>query len=527
MANWFVVLPPLITLCTAILTRKIPLSLGIGSATAALIATNGSTKLSIQLIATRVFEYINDIDTFYSFSFLFMIGILVILINSTGGAAAFAHKITRHLTNAASVEFSSILLSCSLFIDDYLNSLTVGYIIRPLTQTFAIPRAKLAFLIHSFAGPLVVLIPLSSWSAYIIKQLDQSGIALHNGSTTVLHADPFAVFLQTVPFIFYSFLLLASVLFIVHNRISFGPMHKHEHTAQTTGNLWNGKTPLEQAIDTTNTTNQSLFDLLVPMGTLVASVIVGIPFFGDYYLFGGTRSLIDSFNNSNTFLALFTAGIITVCISLLFAVYRKKIQLTDITSLITAGISIMLPAVMMVLMAGTLGSLLKNDLHTGIYLAELLIGSVPIAFLPCMFFIASAIIAITTGSAWGTIALMLPIAIPMLLSFLSLNPPLSPHDIPILFPVLGAILAGSASGDHISPISETTIMTSTSAGAYPFDHTQTQFPYALPVLCSSALSFLIAGNLTHYPILINASLSLSVGLIVCLGSLSLLNRWYK
>ncbi len=526
--TWLSLLPPLIVLVCAFITRRLHLSLAIGLITGCLIAASFSLPKFIQLITHRMYLQISDIDTLYTYSFLILISITIILISRTGGINAFAQVITQRLNNTKKVETASLLLSFMLFIDDYLSNLTVGYIMRPLTNRFNIPRAKLAFLVHSLSGPLVILVPISSWVAMITSQLDQTGIAPQAISTTRIIADPFFIYVQSIPFIFYSFFIILSVWFIVQKRISFGPMHTHEQIAQTTGNLFGGKKPPIHRLEDVPHAQGTIADLVVPLITLISCVVIGIPYAGGYYLLGGNRTLIEAFKkNDQTFFVLFAAGCITLGISLILALTRRMIAVREMPRIVINGITLMIPAILMLFLASTLGTVLRLDLLTGNYLAEQLLGSFNIMLLPVMFFIISAITATITGSSWGTIALMLPIAIPMLTSLLAIPLPTTPNNLLLLFPSLGAIFSGAVCGDHISPISETTIMASTSSGCYPIDHAQTQFPYAAPALICSGLAFLVSGLLMHYNTIINVSISFGIGITVCFSMLYLADKLYK
>ena len=523
--TWVVLVPPIIVLVCAFVTRKLNLALAVGLASATLIATNFSVPAAGKLAAQQLIGRLTDIDNLYMYAFLLMIGTVVALMSATGGAYAFAHTITKKLRTAKMVESSSILLSMALFIDDYLSNLTTGYVMRPLTDRFKIPRAKLAFLVHSLSGPFVILIPISSWVAFITSTLDEAGIGTSSTANLKIAADPFFVYLNAIPFIFYSFLLIASVWFIVRRRISFGPMYQQEKIAQETGNLFGGKKPPTDKIQAHQHANGSIADLLLPLAVLIGTVMIGIPYTGGYYLFGGPNNLLDAFkNNTDTFFVLFVAGVLTLAISFAFSLARKTLTINQVPKIIKQGIELMLPPVIMVFLAATLSEVIKNDLQTGQYLASLFaLGSLSINLLPCMFFVVSVVASTMTGTSWGTILVMLPIAIPMITSLSTSAIPAAPEAVSLLFPVLGAIFSGAVCGDHISPISETTIMAATSTGSYPVDHTQTQFPYAAPAMVCSAISFLIAGQLAGSSAWIVLGVSLGVGMVLCLGSLQLMN----
>jgi len=509
----------------ALYTKQLAPALAIGIITAASIATGISQpSATITLIFSRLFAQVTDTGNLYTYGFLLIIGSLIILLGHTGGASAFAHLFTQKLKSARMAETSSFLLSCTLFIDDYLSNITVGHIMRPLTDTFLIPRAKLAFLVHSMTGPLVILAPISSWAAMIVSQLENAGISsMHTPYTKVL-VDPFYVYLKSIPFIFYSLFLITSVIFIIRQRVSFGPMKMHEDIAHNDKNLFGGKpAPATMDINKDNEKPGDLTDFLVPLVTLLVTVIGGIAYAGNYCLLGGDATFIQAVrNNQQPFLVFSSASLLTFVISVLYAWIRKRVTLSAVPSIALQGSLLMLSPIVMVFLASTLGSMLTSDLHTGNYLAHLLIGNVSMAFLPCMFYVTSLIITIATGSAWGTIALMLPIAIPMITSMSGMSLPATPEHIYILYPVLGALFSGAVCGDHISPISETTIMAASSSGCYAIDHVKTQFPYALPATLYSFFAFIIAGHITNYTQSI--VISLGIGISFCLFTLYILNK---
>lgn len=518
--SWLVLLPPVLVLIIALYSKQLIPALGIGIFSAGYIATGGYNPIqALFLIGSRIFTQITDLDNLYTYLFLILIGSLIILLNQTGGAGAFATLFTKHLRSKRMAETSSFLLSCTLFLDDYLSNLTVGHVMRPLTDTFFIPRAKLAFLVHSMTGPLVILAPLSSWAAMIVSQLENTGITAQYDANTKILVDPFYVYLKAIPFIFYSLFLIGSVIFIIRKRISFGPMKVHEDIAHKEHNLFGGKTPPHTIdIQSIQSTPGTLSDFLVPLSSLIITVIGGIAHSGGYYLCGGNATFIQAIkNNQQPFLVMAKASVITFCISVLYALLRNRINVRSIPTTLMQGTLLMLSPIIMVFLASTLGLLLKNDLRTGHYLATILIGNISITILPCMLYITSLIITIATGSAWGTIALMLPIAIPLITSMSGLALPITPEQLPILYPVLGAIFSGAVCGDHISPVSETTIMAASSAGCYPMDHVKTQFVYALPAIIYAFIAFIIAGNIPSY--IQSLITSLSIGGSLCLLTL--------
>lgn len=522
------VIPPFLVLVTACVTRKLNPSLIAGLISAAVIATDASLIGSINLLAKRFYEKLADIDTFYSYGFLIAIGTMITLIAYTGGVHALAKTIAPRLKRKSSAERYSFFLSMLLFIDDYLSNLTVGTVMRPLTDHIGIPRSKLAFLVHSLSGPLVILVPVSSWVAMITSNLHYAGVGQENTTAIKIYANPFFIYLSAIPFIFYSLILIASVWFIIHYNISYGPMQEHEQIAEQTGNLLGGKQSPVATIPIDHQTHGSLFDLIFPLSALIIGVVFGILYNGNCFIFGGTNSIMQALQqNNNPFAVLFFAGLGSLLLSLASAFIRKGITIASIPALFQDGFMLMIQAIIMITLASLLGAMLKSDLHTGEYLARTLLGSMSITILPFAFFLVALITAVMTGTSWGTIALLLPIAIPMLTATTTIPLPLDSSDIPFLFPVIGAIFSGAVCGDHVSPISETTIMAATSTASYPLDHAYTQIFYALPAIICSGISFLICGQLTGYSTSTNALLSLSIGLLSCLALLTGVHILYK
>lgn len=504
--SWLVLTPPIIVLVIAFITKKLNPALITGIICAAFIATDFNIIDGIKLTGTRLWGELISLDSIFTYSFLIMLGIIVALIGASGGAAAFTRVAAKKLKNAKMAETASIVLSFSLFIDDYLSNTTVGYVMRPLTDSFKVVRAKLAFLVHSIATPLVVLAPISAWSAMITSSLDKSGISPDHATKDLqVLARPFFVYVQSIPFIFYSFLMIVSVLFIVYKRISFGPMRAHEIIAEKTGNLMGGKEDNAPSIDGKQRTKGTLADLFVPLITLICSI---------------------------TFVTLYSqklilAGLFTLIVGFSFSLFRKRMTIQRMPNVIWGGAKLMFDPIIMLFLASVLGEIIAFNLHTGDYLASMINGTVSIALIPFILFIVSTTIAVATGTSWGTIAIMVPIMVPMVIALSQADTPATLGQIALLFPSLGAVLSGAVCGDHISPVSETTIMAASSAGSEPVDHATTQFFYALPAVLCSGLAFLISGYLINHSNWVNYSVSFGVSLAVCLASLYMLNKTKK
>lgn len=523
--SWLSLVPPLLVIILASSTKRLNLSLIIGLFLATLIATDGNPLNATQLLANRLYLQLFSFDTACNYLFLFIISILIVLISSTGGALAFAHAITKKLRSVRMVETASLMVSSTLFIDDYLSNLTAGNAMRSLTDRFAIPRVKLTYLVHALSSPLLIICPVSSWVAMLTGQLEKADISTVVTASTKIIGEPFMIYVQLIPFIFYSFLLIASVWWVVQLRISFGPMRTHEQIAHKTGNLFGGKQAPAATIEIHEKPHASAADLILPIGLLIGSIFFGFLYAGGFWLFGGPYGFAQALqHNTKTAEVLLIAGFLTLTVSIIMALWRNTIMRRELPSIFYDGIRFMYASVFMIYLATTLGEVLKVDLKTGAYLAGLVQGTLAIWLLPCIFYALSTAISFVIGSTWGTIALMAPIGIQILITLTSGSAPFYPHDIPMLFPLLGAIFAGAICGNHISPISDTTIMSCSSCGSYPIDHIYTQLPYVIPVIASTLLAFIVAGIFAPYGFGYAWGLSLTIGLVSCLGSLWVINR---
>jgi tetracycline resistance efflux pump len=495
--TWLVLLPPLLVLVIAFITKRVLFSLGWGIGIAALIAASGNPLTALLLIGKHTAAQLN-VANLYIFGFLTALGILITLIAHAGGSAAYSNLIKRFSTTKTGVELATVGLSLCMLFDDFFSSITVGCIMRPLTDHFKIPRAKLAFLIDSMAAPLVILIPFSSWIAMLIMQLQQAGIHKTPGTDTLIIGDPFSTYLHIIPYIFYSFCIFMTVLMIVLGRFSFGSMAHHEELAEKTGNLYGGKHEQLVPYTTHCPTSGALRDFFIPLLLLLGSIFIALLVTGNYYLFGGTASFLQALINTNIFKSLFFGSVTATLLSWLMLTSKKSFMHITQSALLFEGASMMKGAIIILFAAWIFSSLLIDELHSGVYLAHLLTGAVSPFLLPALFFTISAICSIAIGSSWGTIAVIMPLAVPMLVQLTHLPTPISLHAVPLLLPLLGAIFAGAIAGDHVSPLSSTTLMSSASSGCYHTDHVRTQFTYAVPAGIGALLGFVCAGFLSTY-----------------------------
>lgn len=510
--SWLAVLPPVVVIIATIITRNVLISLAGGVLTAAAIATNFNPQAACYLAIQRIIEetHINglftgtSLDHVYTFSFLLLLGVLIQLMNHSGGIRAYTHFLLKFIKTPRAAQQTSLMLSSTLFIDDYVNNLTVGAIMRPVTDHFKIARVTLAFLLDSMSGPLCMLIPASSWVAFILAQMQASGISPQGNSGSIINDDPLFVYLACIPFLFYPIMIVLVAWLTVSYNISYGAMGDFEKIAQQTGNLYGGKDPINPT-QVTEQFNGTLLDFILPITTFIGSFIIAVLYSGKSSILGGTSSFIKTLQLADPFWSLFIASVIAVSLTIALFIYHNPHHKHYIGRAFYSGFMFMKNSLLVLLLAWTLSTLLKSDLQTGAYLASLLPNDLPVSYLPAIIFILCTIIAASTGSVWGTIALMLPIVIPLYFNIAAASPTFFNN----LYPLLGALFSGSAAGSHFSPISDSMIMSSFSAGCYHLDHVRTQMSYAANALIGSCAGFLV---LTILPITLPYGITLCISL---------------
>lgn len=512
-------LPLLIVLILGYITHRILLSLTCGIIIAAYIAADNQIVPTVSMTANAFWNNISSLGNITICTFLLCLGVIVNIMRHTGGSRAYGDYAQRKIKDNKNAETASLILSTKLFIDDYLSCLTVGSVMSPIADRYKIPRVKLAFLVDSFAAPLAILCPFSSWVAAIVGFLNENGINDRVNEYTVVVANPFITYLHVIPYIFYSLVLFVTVWFIVRCRISFGLMHKHEQSELQRDEV------LEQELSSfpIESNKHSLYDFFGPVFLLLASVILSLLYYGGWTFFGGPNNALTAMQNTQASTSLFTAGLLVLTICTPYYILNSKIKFKKMLKVYGEGALMMLSAVGILLLAWTLGDLIRHELHAGYYLAQILTGNVSITLLPMMIFFASALIAFTIGSAWGTAAIMFPIVIPLVLQMLGSPTHPAMSEIGLLLPALGAVLSGCVAGDHISPISDTTIMACSSTGAELIEHVKTQLPMSIPVVIGTGVGFYVSALLVNKGILLTVILPIIIALLISTISLTILN----
>lgn len=535
--TWMVVLPPIIVVTLATVTHRILFSLLMGIVSASLIVYDFSPVSAFSFAISRLWQVseLANLWTWQSFwacsnlficAFLIILGVLMVMLYHSGASYAYGNFMIKKIKTAGSAERSSLLLSTLFFIDDYFSCLTVGSVMQPITDRFKIPRAKLAFLVNVVVAPLALIVPLTSWIAYTMGQLSNAGVSTVAQSNTLLLTDPFYLYLDTIPFLFYAVIVLASVWYMTFARISYGLIGRHEEIAQKTGELFGGKIAIThrmQELSAEKKETAQIADFLIPIAGLFIAVVGWIMCSGGWWFFGGSNTFIEALGQANIYAGLFAGSLIATICSFLFFVARKKFIMSDFVSFVKEGSGLMGGSIITLLLIWTFSSILSKDLETGKYVAGMLIGHVDSALLPVMFFGMASLIAGLMGTAWGTMGMLIPLALQMLPTFFHVATPFYLQDVPLFIPMLGAIISGSVVGTHLSPVSDVMIMSAMSAGAYHLDVLKSHINFVIPTMLSSALAFLIAGYMiVPYGLMLAALVSCFVGIIINFALLHLL-----
>ncbi|PSV48558.1 Na+/H+ antiporter NhaC family protein [Photobacterium indicum] len=509
-------LPPLVALGLAILTRKVLVSLGVGVLLGAVLLTDFSAGATVGYLSTTVSSLFIDDGAINSWNmsivaFLLLLGMMTALLTLSGGTRAFAEWAQTRIKSKRGAKLLAAFLGVFIFVDDYFNSLAVGSIARPVTDRFYVSRAKLAYILDSTAAPMCVLMPASSWGAYIITLI--GGILASHGVTDY---SALSAFVQLAPMNFYAVFALAMVFVVAWFQIDVGPMKKHEIQASQgrgfdEGDDGSRAKDLNDELEIDESSNGRVADLVLPIIALIFATFFFMIFTGYQVLVedGIAFNILGAFENTDVGLSLCYGGLIGL-ISALVPVIRQKIPMADVAKTMWIGAKSMFGAILILLFAWSIGSVI-GDMETGKYLSTLVQGNINPMLLPMILFVLAGIMAFSTGTSWGTFGIMLPIAGDLA----------GATDIALMLPMLGAVLAGSVFGDHCSPISDTTILSSTGARCHHIDHVSTQLPYALSVAFVSVIGFLILGITDSLPV---AFMAATITFILVCVFLSWLSR---
>ena len=477
-------LPPVIAIGLALITKEVYSSLFAGIVVGALMNANFRPLDTVDTI-------INDglISALQGcagiFVFLVILGMFVALINKTGASAAFGTWAKKNIKTRVGAMLATFVLGVLIFIDDYFNCLTVGSVMKPVTDSHKVSRAKLAYIIDATAAPVCMIAPISSWAAAVSEFSEGTG---YSG---------FELFIRAIPYNFYSILTLVFIVTLAFMKFDYGPMKKHEMNAINNGDLFTSG-EIKPSEDVEVNSRGKVIDLIFPV-----IVLIGICIFALVYVGGilSGASFIEAFGDTDATVGLPWGAIIALVVTIIYLLIRRVITFKDAMGCLPDGFKAMVPAITILTMATTLKNV-TGLLGADVYVEGLMKGAASglTAFLPAIIFIVACLLAFSTGTSWGTFGILIPIVTSM---FGATNE--------LLYIGMSACLAGAVCGDHCSPISDTTIMSSAGAECDHINHVSTQIPYAATVAGISFVSFIIAGFVKNWLICLPISIALTIG----------------
>ena len=482
-------LPAVIAIGLALVTKEVYTSLFVGILVGGLLYADFHFEGTL----THIFNdgIVGSLSDGYNVGilvFLVILGILVILMNKAGGSAAFGRWAARHIRTRAGAQLSIIALGVLIFVDDYFNCLTVGSVMRPVSDKSRISRAKLAYLIDATAAPVCIIAPVSSWAAAVSSYVeDGNGLYL---------------FIRAIPFNFYAILTIAMMIFLALTNLDFGPMAKHEKNAREKGDVFSGVKAMADAANETANPKGKVLDLALPILVLIVACVTGMIYSGGF--FEGT-GFVEAFSNSDASVGLMLGSAVALVITVVYYLIRRVIPFKDIAASIPEGFKSMVPAILILTFAWTLKAM-TDSLGAKQFVEALVQGSAGTfqVFLPAIVFLIACGLSFATGTSWGTFGILIPITLGVF-----------PLTAPLGVVCVSACMAGAVCGDHCSPISDTTIMASAGAQCDHVTHVSTQLPYAMTVAGVSFLAYLFAGFVP------NALIALPVALALMIAALFL------
>ena len=492
-ATFWALVPPIVAIALALITKEVYSSLFIGIALGGLLSANWNPVGALDNITNAgLIDAVSG--TAGIFIFLVILGAMVALVNKAGGSAAFGRWAETHIKSKVGAAFATFILGILIFIDDYFNCLTVGSVMLPVTDKHKISRAKLAFLIDATAAPVCMIAPISSWAAAVSEFTEGTGFS------------GIELFVRAIPYNFYSLLMFVFIIAITLMKFDYGPMKIHEFNAEHNGDLFtSGKDEVEAVETDAPNPKGKVIDLIFPVVVLVIISILGLIYVGGFF---AGDDFITAFGNTDATVGLPWGAAVALIVTIVYLMIRRVVTFKEAMACIPKGFNAMVPAILIL----TFATALKN--MTGLLGAaefvEALMDSAAAGlanFLPAIIFLVACVLAFSTGTSWGTFGILIPIVT-------AIFDPTSP----LLIIGVSACLAGAVCGDHCSPISDTTIMSSAGSRSNHINHVSTQLPYAITVALVSFVTYLLAA------VIQNAFVLLAIGTIILLATLFVIKK---
>ena len=489
--TFWALVPPIIAITLALITKEAYSSLFIGVLVGALFSCDFAPVATLDMI-------INDglvaaiADNAGIFLFLVLLGIIVALVNAAGGSAAFGRWAEKNIRSRVGAQLATFLLGVLIFIDDYFNCLTVGSVMRPVTDRHQISRPKLAYLIDATAAPICMIAPISSWAAAVSSTAEDLDIGISG----------IQLFIRAIPYNLYSLMTFAFIIALTLMKFDYGPMRKFEIKAAQ-GDL----SMLEGSVNEEGSSRGRVIDLLIPVLVLIAACTVGMIYVGGFFgtdAWGGTDcagDFVAAFGNTNAFIGLPWGSIIALVLTVIYLVARRVVSFKDAMACVPKGFQAMISPIIILTLAVSLKTTITS-LGAAVYVRDIMKGAASFlyAMLPAVIFVVACILAFASGTSWGTFGILIPIVTAIF-----------PASSELLIIGISACCAGAVMGDHCSPISDTTIMSSAGAQCNHIEHVSTQIPYVVTVAAVCFVGFIVAGFVQNFVITWIVSLALLLG----------------
>lgn len=482
-ATFWALLPPIVAIALALITKEVYSSLFIGILVGGLFYSGFSFEGTMNHIINEGFiSVLADPWNMGILIFLVILGTMVCLMNKAGGSAAFGRWAQTHIKSRVGAQLITVLLGVLIFIDDYFNCLTVGSVMRPVTDSHKVSRAKLAYLIDATAAPVCIIAPISSWAAAVTGFVDG--------------ADGLGLFISAIPYNYYALFTLIFMVGIILLKVDFGPMALHERNAMEKGDLFTTGTSDYILAENEIRGKGKVIDLLLPIVALIVCCVLGMIYTGGFF---SGASFVEAFANSDASVGLVIGSSIALLLTVAFFVSRKVLSFHNCMACLPEGFKAMVPAILILSFAWTLKAM-TDSLGAAEYV-EVMVKTYAKGFqvfLPAIIFVIGCLLAFATGTSWGTFGILIPIVVGVF----------QQTDYTMMIISISACMAGAVCGDHCSPISDTTIMASAGAQSEHVNHVSTQMPYAIVVAGISFVNYIVAGFVR------NAIVSFLVGLLI-------------
>ena len=484
-STFWALVPPVVAIVLALITKEVYSSLFVGITIGALFYAGAN----FEGVITHIFEdgiisVLSDASNVGILVFLVILGIMVCMMNRAGGSAAFGAWAGEHIKSRVGAQLATIVLGVLIFIDDYFNCLTVGSVMRPVTDKHKVSRAKLAYLIDATAAPVCIIAPISSWAAAV--------------TGFVPGEDGLSIFVRAIPYNFYALLTIITMVALVAMDVEFGPMKVHEDNARRGDLFTTPDRPYANSDEQAPSAKGTVIDLIFPIAVLIISCVIGMIYTGGFF---SGESFITAFSNSNASVGLVLGSFSAFIITVIFYSVRRVIKFSECMECIPEGFKAMVPAILILTLAWSLKAM-TDSLGAAEFVAAAMESSAEglMSLLPAIIFLVGCFLAFATGTSWGTFGILIPIVVAVFAG--------SNEEMMIIS--ISACMAGAVCGDHCSPISDTTIMASAGAQCNHVNHVSTQLPYAITVAAVSFVTYLVAGFVRK------AYIALPIGIVLML-----------